>query len=160
MKKTVLLCLALTLMFCATAKARVKVVDGDSLEIGGKKIRLLGLDAPEYFQECYDENGQSYTCGQESMAYLQKLVNVETGKGRKVICKKEETDRYGRDLSVCYVGNVNLNLKMVIAGWAIAYRDERYSQAEKEAKKEKRGVWKGKFMRPELYRILQRYKNG
>ncbi|MBO5441212.1 MAG: hypothetical protein J6A09_01420, partial [Alphaproteobacteria bacterium] len=34
----------------------LKVVDGDSLEIGPSRIRLTGIDAPEYLQQCKRKN--------------------------------------------------------------------------------------------------------
>ena len=47
---------------------------------------------------------------------------------------------------------------MVRAGWAVTYRTDNkaYLAAEKEAKKLEKGLWQGKFMRPEYYRRLHR----
>ena len=52
----------------------------------------------------------------------------------------------------------NLNEEMVRAGWAVVYKNKYsdYSAAEAEAKQEKRGMWQGKFMKPQLYRILNK----
>ena len=36
----------------AFAAENVYVVDGDSLEMGEVRIRLEGIDAPEYYQDC------------------------------------------------------------------------------------------------------------
>ena len=135
------------------AGERIKVVDGDSLEIGSRRIRLLGIDSPEYVQNCYDKNHKKYSCGIKAKHYMEKLVaqgNIE--------CREISKDRYDRSLSVCYCGDVDLNEEMVKAGWAVAYRDDdgKYQQAENEAKKQKIGIWQGKFMRPALYRALER----
>ena len=46
---------------------------------------------------------------------------------------------------------------MVKAGWAVTYRHEMFKSAEEKAKKAKSGIWQGRFMRPELYRVLKRY---
>ena len=43
------------ILFSFSATAQIRVVDGDSLEINNKKIRLIGIDAPEYYQTCFDE---------------------------------------------------------------------------------------------------------
>ncbi len=34
-----------------------RVVDGDTLEIAGERIRLHGIDAPETNQTCWDDRG-------------------------------------------------------------------------------------------------------
>lgn len=38
-----------------------RIVDGDSIEVGGTKIRLYGIDAPELDQSCKDRVGAIYT---------------------------------------------------------------------------------------------------
>ena len=58
-----------------TSSEQILVVDGDSLEIGKKRIRLMGIDAPEYDQSCKDEKGALYPCGKQSAQYLQDLIN-------------------------------------------------------------------------------------
>lgn len=145
--------------YCATASSDyVKVVDGDSLEIGNRRIRLLHIDAPEYKQYCFTADKQKYDCGKESKSYLYQLLKDADF---KVDCKTHHVDRYQRDLAECFAGDKNLNLEMLKAGWAVTYRAEKqtYIEAENFAQKQKIGVWQGKFMRPEYYRRLQRDKN-
>ena len=139
------------------ANEKIKVVDGDSLEIGSRRLRLLGIDSPEYVQNCYDKNHKKYSCGIKAKQYMEKLV----AKGN-IECREMSKDRYNRSLSVCYSGSENLNEAMVRAGWAVAYRDEEgiYERAEYEAKEHKRGVWQGKFMRPELFRVKNRRQDS
>ena len=36
------------------------------LQVGGEKIRLFGLDAPESKQSCNDSKGHPYACGEAS----------------------------------------------------------------------------------------------
>lgn len=131
----------------------VKVIDGDSLFIGKTEIRLEGIDAPEYHQMCYDSENKAYPCGKEAYLALKKLVGT-----RPVRCEKVIIDKYRRQVSVCWLGKVNLNRWMVENGWAVAYtrytRD--YAAAERRVKKHRRGIWQGRFMKPEYYRILQK----
>jgi len=47
-----------------TLSGRVSVIDGDTFEMAGKRIRLHGIDAPESGQQCKDANSKSYRCGQ------------------------------------------------------------------------------------------------
>jgi len=129
-----------------------KVVDGDSLVFNNKKIRLLGIDAPEFFQTCLDKKGIAYECGQESKKYLSKI-----SKG-KLSCKKITTDKYGRDISVCHNGSENINKKMVRSGWAVAYRyyTDEYAKDEDYARKNKLGIWQGRFISPRSYRKIKK----
>ena len=132
-------------------KAEVIVVDGDSLLIDGRRVRLEGIDAPEYNQNCYDANGVMYKCGQKAKEALAETV--KSG----VKCQKMNTDIYQREVSICYAGKVNINQQMVRNGWAVAYTRyfPDFALDEENARKEKRGIWKGRFMRPDLYRALE-----
>ena len=131
----------------------IKVVDGDSLFIDNKEIRLSGIDAPEYHQQCYDSQEKLYPCGKKAAQALQNMI-----KNKQIICKKIITDRYKREVSVCTSGKTNLNYQMVNDGWAVAYTryTKDYVSAEQKAKKYKRGIWNGRFLKPEYYRILTR----
>ena len=42
-----------------TLAGRVSVIDGDTFEMHGKRIRVQGIDAPERGQQCKDANGKS-----------------------------------------------------------------------------------------------------
>jgi endonuclease YncB( thermonuclease family) len=117
-----------------------RVADGDSLEIAGQRIRLIGIDAPELDQVCR-KDGFDYACGRQARAALSELIA-----GRTVACSTRRKDRYGRYLSTCAAGDRNLNLAMVEAGWAVASGD--YHEAESRARAAGRGVWAGEFDRP------------
>lgn len=127
-------------------------VDGDSLESSFRRIRLEGIDAPEYKQKCYTAAGKKYKCGIESLNYIKKIIQ-----GQDIRCECEaEPDRYKRELCICYAGDIEINREMVAAGHAVGYRSNRYEAEENIAKAHKLGIWQGKFMRPELYRTLKR----
>ena len=135
------------------------VVDGDTIKINGKKIRLSGIDAPEIKQKCKKPYLQimfftfqkDYYCGQISKKKLvQKIEN------KQVQCIISGNDRYKRYLATCLKGKINLNRWMVRNGYALAYR--RYSKLyildENFAKEEKLGLWSGTFTKPEKWRKL------
>lgn len=131
---------------------KIKVIDGDSLMVGGTEVRLHGIDAPEYKQFCYREDGSKYRCGIDAGDFLRAQI-----KG-KVRCEVKAKDRYKRSVAVCYADGEDLNRKMVENGWAVAYTNygDEYQNAEDKAREEKAGIWQGKFMKPEFFRRLKK----
>lgn len=131
----------------------VRVVDGDSLRDGAEDIRLHGIDAPEYRQNCSDANGKDYPCGKRAAQHLRRLVGSAA-----VTCRVIDTDRYGRTVGVCSTGGTELNRAMVEAGWAMAYTRHSlgYAGAERAAKQARRGIWQGRFEDPEDWRNAHR----
>lgn len=53
---------------------RASVIDGDTIEIGGTRIRFDGVDAPERRQTCLDADGAKYRCGHQSAFALDDFL--------------------------------------------------------------------------------------
>jgi endonuclease YncB( thermonuclease family) len=134
-----------------------QVVDGDSLRHGATEVRLYGIDAVEYNQHCSLADGRDYACGREATASMRDLI-----RGRTISCKAMDQDRYGRTVALCGDGRFDLNQAQVRAGWAVAYRTHTlaYVSAEQDARREKRGIWAGRFDQPEDYRARNRRADG
>ena len=136
-----------------------KVIDGDTIKIGAKKIRLFGIDAPEKNQICkkkflsfsFINFQKDYNCGQISTNNLKKKIGKE-----KIKCLYKSRDRYKRYLGTCYIKKVDLNKWMVENGYALAYikYSRKYELQEKFARENKMGVWQGSFLRPEEWRRI------
>ena len=128
----------------AEVSGQARVVDGDSLEIGGARIRLFGIDAPERGQSC-QEGGELWICGGLARLRLEERISQ-----RRVVCVEKDRDRYGRIVAVCRAGGEDLNAWMVSEGWALAYRrySEAYVDEEAGAKAARVGVWRGDFVPP------------
>jgi endonuclease YncB( thermonuclease family) len=127
-----------------------RIIDGDSLEIAGVQIRIFGIDAPEWRQQCRNARGESYACGREARRTLDRLIG-----GRTVTCTPVTHDRYERDVATCEVVGRDLGDAMVRAGHAVDYARHsggRYAAAEQEARAAKRGLWAGTFDEPEVWR--------
>jgi len=120
------------------------VVDGDTLEIHGRRIRLFGIDAPEADQMC-TAAGQRYRCGQKAAFALADFVDTQT-----VSCEQRDTDQYGRAVATCSVGIQDLGAWLVAHGHALAYRrySNQYVAAEEAAAAARQGVWAGEFQPP------------
>lgn len=148
------LILAFFIFFSASGRAEVRVIDGDSLMVDGVEVRLEGIDAPEYHQECYGKDNKPYPCGKMAYEFLLKIAGQDT------TCEEIEKDRYHRSVAICYSQGKNLNQEMAANGWAVAYTfyTNAFLDTEAKAKKAGRGIWQGRFMRPELYRALMRKK--
>jgi len=123
---------------------RASVIDGDTLEIHGKRIRLHGIDAPENGQSCL-VGSRKYRCGQWASQALSDKIMRGT-----VSCTPRDSDRYGRVVAVCRFRGMDLNAWMVSKGWALAYRlySRDYIRQENRASNSQVGVWQGKFVKP------------
>jgi endonuclease YncB( thermonuclease family) len=125
-----------------------RVVDGDTIEVQGTRIRLHGIDAPEMDQHCKRAN-VPVACGQEAKAALARIIG-----GGTVACDAHGLDRYGRTIASCVAHGSDIEREMVREGWAVAYT--RYSLAyvadEVVARAAKRALWDGEFDAPEEWR--------
>ena len=61
-----------------------------------------------------------------------------------------DIDRYGRAIAVCSIKQKDINEQLVEEGLALAYRQysKDYVLAEKIARRAKKGLWQGHFIKP------------
>lgn len=133
---------------------RASVIDGDTIEIHGHRVRLAGIDAPESRQLCAFSDGRSWRCGQRAAFALADLIGSRT-----VSCRIEGQDRYGRSLALCVVGRADLGEWLVSNGWAVPYYDRpgNYRAARDRAAAARLGIWQGDFEMPKDWR--RRHRN-
>ena len=131
---------------------RASVIDADTLEIHGKRIRLHGIDAPESDQLC-TRQGKSYRCGQAAALALDDQIA-----GAPVMCEPLDTDRYKRIIARCRLGGIDLGAWLVHEGHALAYRPYSldYVDQEEWARRNRLGMWSGEFQMPWEYRKERR----
>lgn len=129
-----------------SAYGEAQALDGDSLVVAGKKVRLFGIDAPEFDQQCQKDGG-SWPCGEVAKTQLAELVA-----GQRVECRGQGFDQHGRILAVCTAGGESLNQAMVEQSWAVAYRQfsDAYISAELGAKTNRLGIG----IRPSPCRVI------
>ena len=118
-----------------------RVIDGDTLDIAGTRVRLEGIDAPEIAQRCGRRFLGTWACGKGAARALRDLTS-----GREVACERRGTDKYGRMLGVCFADGRDVNAEMVRQGfaWAFVRYSDSYVAVEAKARAAKAGIWQGK----------------
>ena len=94
------------LLIMATTAAEVvgkaRVIDGSTLEVGGRTVRLYGIDAPSEAQSC-TQDGKTWPCGREaSFALVSQVGN------HWLTCEEKGRDSEDRILALCRVGGKDL----------------------------------------------------
>lgn len=127
---------------------RATVIDGDTIEIRGERIRLNGVDAPESWQTCEDGDGISYRCGKVAAIALDRFLAAS----RPTRCEIVERDRYQRFVGVCFrADGREVNHWLVESGNAVdwkRYSNGAYVGAEQLARARGVGIWRGNFQLP------------
>ena len=132
---------------------RASVIDGDTIEIHGERIRLFGIDAIEAHQFCSLPTGAKWRCGGAAA----EALAVHLAK-KPTSCAVRGTDRYNRSVAVCRTAEGDVNDWLVRNGWAMAYRaySTDYVAAEVEASRAGLGIWAAQFEAPWQWRKAQR----
>ncbi|GGF80526.1 hypothetical protein GCM10011402_36450 [Paracoccus acridae] len=110
-----------------------RMIDGDTLVIGGWRIRILGMGAPEPDLICHDAARQTWKCGWDLPQVLAAPI------ARQVSCHVAGLDRYGRDLAGFASCGADVAAWLVRERWAVPAGDEQ-------------GIWRGSSMRPADWR--------
>jgi endonuclease YncB( thermonuclease family) len=133
----------------ATAESligRASIVDADTFDLAGKRIRILDIDTPEPQQLCTRPDGQRWYCGQQASLALADWIGQRT-----VACETTKKDRYKRWLARCSVGGLDVAEWLAAQGWGVPYREckcEVVRAAADKAKLAKIGMWSGDFQMP------------
>lgn len=133
---------------------QASVIDGDTLEIHGIRIRLWGIDAPESSQLCRGEDSLQYRCGTKAANDLDAFIAR-----RPANCVPISLDQYGRTVASCSVDRTDLAEWLVYNGLSIdwpQYSKGRFDPIQRKAEHEGRGMWSGSYVEPWLYRVCIR----
>ena len=134
----------------ASFSGAARVIDGDTLDIGDRRVRIFGIDAPERAQTCTRDAGRDWACGDWATSEMKRRYG-----GRALICTEVDRDRYGRTVARCRdTTGADVAQVLTTAGAAFAYRrySHDYVDAERKARAAGVGVWAGTAMRPAAFR--------
>jgi len=134
-------------LFATDITGRASVIDGDTIDIHGTRIRFDGIDAPESRQSCVDAAGKPYRCGKVSAEALDRFL----AESRPVSCRKTGRD-HNRIVAICTrADGTDVNQWLVSNGHAIdwpKYSKGRYAKEQRQAQDAKLGIWSGTFIPP------------
>lgn len=121
------------LLFLDVAKAHQEVMSDRTL----LRMRITGIDTPEWNQSCEKNHKIVINCGEVSTKHLHSLIEKLLG---ELLIEPLGVDYYERILIRLFVGEVNIGRQMVLDGMAYSY-DETYLTEEALARDNKRGFW-------------------
>ncbi|PLX32900.1 MAG: hypothetical protein C0605_17300 [Hyphomicrobiales bacterium] len=135
--------------------AQVRVIDGDTVQIGSKTFDLRGIDAPELGQICL--NGSvPWHCGLDAAYALVKRFVFDPPHCRPADAPEAGADRPGQ--VVCTTGGLAAASVMLEDGYAEATKQAglEYLRVQKQARKASLGIWRGKYVDPVRWRAGER----
>lgn len=128
---------------------RAFAVSGELLRIGGKLVKLTGIEAPEAKHPCLKENGRRWNCSATARSALERIV-----RGKSVSCLASSQNDDGLTLAACHIEDADVGGELVRGGYVFAADGffAAYSSAEDEARNSKLGIWQGETVRPKEWR--------
>jgi endonuclease YncB( thermonuclease family) len=116
---------------------QVAVVDGGTLRLQDRVVRLIGVAPPPRGESCRRANGTEVDCGGAAADALAGLVREGD-----VVCDVRATDPMGRPLATCHAGGTDISQAVVGTGWVRSDRSvPGLDRQEAEARSTRRGLW-------------------
>lgn len=123
-----------------------RVIDADTLEIAGQRIRLGGIDAPEMSETCHRADGRGWACGVWATDAARALL-----RGQRLRCIDLGERSYRRVVGRCYLAGQDVAELLIEAGAARNCpryareqgQSEAYQAAEARALAARAGIFGG-----------------
>ena len=111
----------------------VVVIDGETLRLNGRVVRLGGVEAPMRGDLC----SGGADCGGAAAGALARLV-----RDRRVECRLAGRDPFGRPFATCDANGTDLSRAIVAGGWARAQPGvPALANLELRARRQGAGLW-------------------
>lgn len=124
------------------SKHEITVLDGQTVRVAGTELQLSGVTAPALRQQCV-RDGRVEPCGEAAAQALQKIIDLAV---KPVECRRESDGG-----ALCFVDGRDAGEALVLQGRALA-ADDRYTEAQAQARKGKLGLWASAWVPPEEWR--------
>lgn len=142
----------LCLMLPGAARSRdvagtAAVVSANVIAVGDTRIRLAGIEGPRPDLICIRDDDE-WECGRSAVDYMREVIGGQTVRCTvQAEASDHEAPNHGM-IARCLAGRDDLALKMVLAGYAFAYRREgdEYTELEGVARRLRRGLWASDFV--------------
>lgn len=136
-------------------QGRVRVTDGDTLQMGRDALRIWGVDAPEAEQVCL-QDGQAFRCGDVVKRELQRFIGRSTARCEYRDWNEGQLGLYKpRAVVQCYVRGVDLGDWLVSRGLAAPSYVSVYMNPGRLACNYRLGLWTGAWANPADWRRLR-----
>lgn len=152
MRYFIIFCLFWATRAAADFSGTIRVIDGDTFQVGDTRVRLFGIDAPENGQPCVAAQGRQMDCGDWVTEQIAALYD-----GRRATCTAIEKDRYDRTVATCAVRGQDVGAQIVSDGlaWAFLRYSDAYALDEKAAAVAERGIWQFEIENPATFRAIR-----
>jgi endonuclease YncB( thermonuclease family) len=130
-------------------EGRVTAISGDTVRVGGRKVRLAGIEAPEREQLCSRPGNQRWRCGEAATEALSRSLRRTS-----VRCEIRDSDGAGSAVGTCYAQGKDIAARLVREGHVFSSGGwfASYSSLERQARTRRTGLWQGEAERPAEYR--------
>lgn len=132
--------------FAASLAGPATVIDGATLSVDGRRLRLHGIVAPSLDQTCFDAQERGYSCGRVAAEALTGRIGDAS-----LVCDVQGTEaETGTTTARCRLGTDDLAAWLVEGGYAVADRgvSSEYVPQDERAWGRRRGLWAGVFDLP------------
>lgn len=111
------------------AAADIQVIDGGTLIVDGRTVRLWGIEAPTAERTCLTTAGRSWPCGKHVRDQLRSVVQEN-----EVVCQPK-----AQGFELCRIAGLDAGALLVKEGLARARGD--YQELEARARSARVGLW-------------------
>jgi micrococcal nuclease len=132
---------------------RGHAIDADTISI---PVRLSGIDAFEYHQQCKRPDGSCWTCGRDAQNYTARFLG-----NRTISVTLEKSKTFDRSVGTVTADGEDLGLALILAGYAVPIprflrsdpeRLDVYNRAFERARANRTGGFSGEWTKPEDWR--------